>query len=182
MAKAVTVVVNQDTDEQVIQSVASILRRNDALSRQIRDFSKIVEADQIPNGLQFQPKPGHILICHFGLGFQVPENVKTRPVLVISPPQRQWTKLCVVVPISSKIPNVVRPYHYKLPKGTVPTDKYEESWIKGDMVVAVGSHRLDRIRLANRQYVSPIVSDEILREARRCVLHAGGMHSLTIHW
>lgn len=182
MVKAVNVVVNQDADEQVIQSLATILRRNDVLSRQLRDFAKTIREDQIPNGLQFQPKPGHILICHFGLGFRVPENVKTRPVLVISPHQKQWTKLCVVVPISSQIPNIVRPYHYKLPKGTVPGKKYEESWIKGDMVVAVGAHRLDRIRTENRKYVSPLVSEEILREARRCVLHAGGMHSLTIHW
>ncbi|MGE0844985.1 MAG: type II toxin-antitoxin system PemK/MazF family toxin [Flavobacteriaceae bacterium] len=182
MAKSVTVVVNQDADEEVAKKLASVLRRDDALSRQLRNFAEAVDRDQIPNGLQFQPKPGQLLICHFGVGFQVPENVKTRPVLVISPHQRQWTGLCVVVPISSQIPKVVRPYHYKLPKGTVPSEKYEESWIKGDMVIAVGKHRLDRIKVAPRHYVSPIVPDAVLREARRCVLHASGMHSLTIHW
>jgi hypothetical protein len=27
-----------------------------------------------------------------------------------------------------------------------------------------------------------LVPDDVLREARRCVLHATGMHSLTEHW
>lgn len=182
MAKTVNIVVNQDSDERVAQTLASALRRNDDLSRQLRDFASAIDNDQIPNGIRFQPKPGHILVCNFGVGFRVPENVKTRPVLVISPHQRKWTGLCVVVPISSQIPNVVRPYHYKLPTGTVPGNKYAESWIKGDMVIAVGAHRLDRLKVGPRQYATPKVPDEVLKEARRCVLHAEGMHALTAHW
>ena len=182
MAKTVPVVINQDADERIGQTLAMILRREDSLSRQLRGFARSVDEDPVSREIGFQPKPGHLLVCRFGVGFAVPENVKVRPVLVISPHQRQWTKLCVVVPISSQIPKVVRPYHYKLPKGLVPGSKYEESWIKGDMAIAVGNHRLDRIRVAPRRYESPLVPDDVLREARRCVLHATGMHSLTEHW
>jgi uncharacterized protein YifN (PemK superfamily) len=182
MVKTVPVVVHQESDERVIQQLAATLRGNDSFARQIRDFADTLENDQRPRGLGFQPQPGQILVCHFGLGFEVPENVKTRPVLVVSPHQREWSRLCVVVPISSKPPHQPQPYHYKLPRGLVPIGDYDESWIKGDMVVAVGAQRLDRIKLRFREYVAPQVPDAVLREARRCVLHAAGMHSLTIHW
>ncbi len=182
MAKAVQVVVNSDRDEEVIQQLAGILRANASEARQLRDFSDTVSKEQRPNGLRFQPKPGHLLVCRFGLGFEKPENVKTRPVMVISPRQRVWTKLVVVAPISSKPPREEMPYHYKLPTGLLPGKKYEESWIKGDMVVSVGAHRLDRIKTGFRQYVAPIAPEEVLRDVRRCALHACGMHTLTDHW
>lgn len=182
MVKSVTIVVNQDSDEQVIQALAGALRGNGGPARQLRNFADTLTNDQPVGGLRFQPKPGQILACHFGLGFEVPENVKTRPVLVISPHQRVWTKLCVVVPISSTPPDPPRPYRYRLPRGTVPGDKYDEAWIKGDMIVAVGAHRLDRLKIGFRQYVAPVVAPEVLTEARRCALHATGMPSLTVHW
>lgn len=182
MPRTATVVVNEESDEAVIQRIAETLRANDAFAKQVRAFADTLERGQHPRGLTFQPRPGQILICHFGLGFQVPEIVKTRPVLVISPRQDQWTRLCVVVPISSQPPNHARPYHYRLPNGLVPSDKYEEAWLKGDLVTTVGVHRLDRIKVGFRDYRAPFVPDDVLRQARRCVLHATGMHSLTEHW
>jgi uncharacterized protein YifN (PemK superfamily) len=182
LAKIVSVVVNHDGDERVIQQLAAALRANDKYATQLRDFSDTLENDQRPNGIQFQPKPGTILACHFGLGFEKPEMVKTRPVMVISGHQRVWTRVCVVVPISSKRPLEIRPHHYQLPRGLVPGDKYPEAWVKGDMVIAVGSHRLDRIKTRFRQYVAPVAPAEVLTEVRRCVLHASGMSSLTVHW
>lgn len=177
-----SVVVNTLADERVLQTLAAQLRSNTEAARQLRDFADSLEKDQVPQGLSFQPSPGQILICHFGLGFRKPENVKTRPVLVVSPHRRDATKLCVVVPISSNVPDPVRAYHYKLPAGLVPSDKYKEAWLKGDLVVSVGCHRLDRFKAGFRQFVAPTVPAEVLREARRCVLHAAGMHSLTEHW
>ncbi len=182
MAKAVTVVVNQDADEAVIQELASCLRSNDSFSGQLRDFADCLEKEQRVQGINWQPQSGQILVCHFVLGFRQPEMVKTRPVMVISPKVAPWTKLCVVVPISSKTPEPVLGHHYKLPNSLIPGDKYEEAWIKGDTVMAVGCHRLDRIKAGFRTYVSPIAPAEVLKEVRRCVLHATGMHSLTIHW
>ncbi|MEP0232706.1 MAG: type II toxin-antitoxin system PemK/MazF family toxin [Roseobacter sp.] len=182
MAKSVSVVVNQEDDERVIQQLAACLRANDRYTTQLRDFADALEDGPKVAGLQFQPKPGQILVCHFGLGFQRPEMVKTRPVMVISPKVNPWTRLCVVIPISSKAPNPVEGHHYRLPDGIVPGGRYEESWLKGDTLMAVGSHRLDRLKIGFRQYVAPCAPTEVLKEARRCILHATGMHSLTVHW
>lgn len=182
MPRATTVVLNQESDEAVIQRIAETLRANDSFAKQVRVFADTLEKGQHPRGLSFQPKPGQILTCHFGLGFQVPEIVKTRPVLVISPKQRRWSGVCVVVPISSQAPKELMPYHYKLPEGLVPGEKYKESWLKGDLVTTVGAHRLDRRKVGFRDYRAPIAPDDVLRQARRCVLHATGMHSLTQHW
>lgn len=182
MAKAVTVVVNQDSDEAVIQELANCLRSNDSFSKQLRDFADCLEKEQRVHGISWQPSPGQILICHFGLGFRSPEMVKTRPVVVISPKVNPWTRLCVVVPISSRAPEPVLHHHYRLPDGIVPGEKYKEAWIKGDTLMAVSCHRLDRIKVGFRNYVAPMVPAEVLKEVRRCVLHSTGMHSLTIHW
>jgi uncharacterized protein YifN (PemK superfamily) len=181
MPKTVAVVINQDSDERVIRELAASLRTNDEYARQLRDFADTLEKEQRVRGIAFQPKPGQILVCHFGLGFRPPEMIKTRPVLVISPKVQPWTKLSVVVPISSRAPVRVQNHHFRLPNGLIPGNKYEEAWIKGDTLIAVGSHRLDRIKVGFRSYVAPIVPDSILTEARRCILHATGLHSLTVH-
>lgn len=39
--------------------------------------------------LRFHPKPGTILMCDFDTGFQVPEMVKKRPVIVLSPKRKR---------------------------------------------------------------------------------------------
>jgi len=182
MPNTIEVVVNSENDGRVIRQVAAALRANDADAEMLRDFAQSFREGQNIEGIRFQPRAGQVLACNFGLGFKQPEMIKVRPVLVISPKQREWTRLCVVVPISSRAPHEEKPYHLRLPDGLIPGDKYEESWVKGDMVIAVGSHRLDRLKTGRRQYETPQVSDEVLREARRCVLHATGMHSLTIHW
>lgn len=182
MVKSVSVIVHQDDDEKVIQNLARILRSNDRFARQLRDFSDMAARHKPPRGLNFQPAPGQILACHFGLGFEVPENVKVRPVMVISPKRRVWSRLCVVVPISSQPPDHPMAHHLQLPRGLIPGRKYDEAWIKGDMVVAVGAHRLDRFKVGPREYAAPTVPPQVLRDTRRCILHAAGMDSLTVHW
>ncbi|MGJ3264786.1 MAG: type II toxin-antitoxin system PemK/MazF family toxin [Salinarimonas sp.] len=177
-----TVTVPSDEDAAAIEALARILRSNDLHAGSLRAFIQSVTRDQQPRGLQFQPRPGQILVCHFGLGFRPPEMIKTRPVLVISPKRRDNVKLCTVLPISSTAPEEVRPFHYRLPEGTLSASKYAEAWIKGDMVATVAHHRLDRLKIGFRRYESPLVPDEVLREARRCVLHATRMHALTEAW
>lgn len=179
MAKIINVTVHNDDDASAIEKLAECLRSNGDEARQLRDFSDMITSDQHVRGIQFQPSPGQILVCQFGIGFRAPEMVKTRPVLVISTKQSPWTKLCVVVPISSTPPNPILDHHYLLPQGLLPRDKYKNAWIKGDMVMAVGSHRLDRIKLGNRSYGSPRVPPQVLEEARKCVLCAIGLKSLT---
>lgn len=173
---------NDEADERALRTLADCLRSNDLFASQIRDFARTIESDQHPSGIRFQPSPGQILICHFGIAFRQPEMTKTRPVLVVSAHQREWTRICTVIPISSKRPNPVRSYHYQLPPGILPTEKYPEAWLKGDLIVSVADHRLDRIKKGFRSYEAPTVPDDVLREARRCALHRLGMHSLTIHW
>lgn len=181
MTKEVTVTVQQEKDEEVIRTLASCLRANDSFSRQLRDFVNCLENEQRVQGISWQPQPGQILICHFGLGFRAPEMVKTRPVMVISPKTQIWTKLCIVVPISSLAPDPVEQHHYKLPKGLVPDKKYKEAWIKGDTLMAVSSHRLDRVKIKPREYVVPVASPDVLKEVQKCVLHATGLQALTRH-
>ncbi|MCY1665732.1 type II toxin-antitoxin system PemK/MazF family toxin [Rhizobium sp. SL86] len=182
MTKDILLSVHEEADGEVLKKLADCLKANDAFARQLRDFAHGLEAEQRVQGITWQPHPGQILICHFGLGFRPPEMIKTRPVIVISPKSRLWTRLCIVVPISSRPPNPPLYHHYKLPNGLLPGLKYEEAWVKGDTVAAVSCERLDRIKIGPRQYVSPQVPPDVLKEVRRCILHSTGMQSLTQHW
>lgn len=179
---AVTTVVNQEEDERVMQMLARALRANDAYARNLRDFADSYENEQKIFGINFNPAAGQILVCNFGIGFKPPEPVKVRPVLVISPKADGWTGLCTVLTISSQRPDPIKPYHLQLPAGLLPESKYPEAWIKGDLITTVGHHRLDRMMVGRREYVVPVIGADVLREARRCVLHVLAMHSLTIHW
>lgn len=178
----ISIKVHNENDAHVLRVLAASLASNDNYARQIRDFAETVEDDHAPAGLQFVPRPGQIVACHFGIAFRQPENVKTRPVLVISARRKDQVGLVTVVPISSVEPTPAEKHHYELPSGIIPLPKYPRAWIKGDMPVAVGLHRLDRLKIGFRQYVSPQVPSEVLREARCCVLHALGIGGLTQHY
>ena len=59
-------------------------------------------------------------------------------------------------------------------------------WIKGDMVNAVGFHRLSLIRLGKnkagkRIYRYEPLNQDIIAQIRACVLHAIGLSRLTKH-
>jgi uncharacterized protein YifN (PemK superfamily) len=57
------------------------------------------------------PPLGTILICDFDAGFKVPEMVKRRPVVVISPKIESRFGLCTVVALSATEPDPVESYH-----------------------------------------------------------------------
>ena len=57
-------------------------------------------------------------MCDFTTGFKVPEMVKRRQVVVVSPRYRRHTGLCLVVPFSTVAPNEIEPHHYEIPSGT----------------------------------------------------------------
>lgn len=132
------------------------------------------------------PKIGAILMCDFDTGFKRPEMCKKRPVIVISPKITHRPKLCTVVTLSMTPPTNRMPYHRQirirppLPDGWASDD----IWVKGDMVNAVGFHRLDLIRrgkdrMGKRIYhLDPIEADQ-LQIVRQCVLHAIGLSTLT---
>lgn len=97
--------------------------------------------------IRFHPKKGTILCCDFSKGFQPPEMVKVRPVIVITPKLPGRPGLCTVVPISSVEPNPMQAYHHKMaPNSLTPKLQATECWAKCDMLYTVGLARLDRIR------------------------------------
>ena len=80
--------------------------------------------------------------------------VKLRPVLVIPPQISTRSALTTVVALSTTPPNPVCDYHYLLPRASMPyvgLFQKNDTWVKGDMVCAVGFHRLDLIRLGKKK-------------------------------
>ncbi len=138
-------------------------------------------AEKIPMAITFHPRPGQLLLCDFSTGFKEPEMVKSgRPVLVLTPPIKGRGQLVTIVAISTVKPNPVMDYHYRLPKKCMPmigSFQKDDSWVKGDMIYAVGFHRLDSIKLGTRgpngkrHYYTNRLSRDRMKEIYSCVLH-----------
>ncbi len=132
------------------------------------------------------PPVGTLLICDFDGGFKIPEMVKSRPVVVISPKIVRRVRLCTVIALSTDAPDHPLAYHAQIdirPKlpGSLSSDGV---WVKGDMINAVSFDRLDFIRAGKdatgkRIYYSYPLSDENLKIVRQCALRGMGMQSLT---
>ena len=109
--------------------------------------------------LAFHPPPGAIVICDFTTGFQPPEMVKVRPVVVISP-RRRTGQLVTVVPLSSTPPVISEPWHHQIAPGAYPPAR-GPMWAKCDMVQTVALARLDRVRTraadGRRVYLMPLL-------------------------
>ncbi|KPG89144.1 hypothetical protein AEQ67_33220 [Pseudomonas sp. RIT-PI-q] len=111
--------------------------------------------------LLYQPKEGSVLICDFR-GYEVPEMIKVRPVVVIRK-HRTNSFLVTVVPLSTTAPDRVLEHHLQLPshlQGASPI-----CWAKCDMVATVSLSRLDRIKSRDRQgkrvyLISQLETDE----------------------
>ena len=137
--------------------------------------------------IQFHPKPGTILICDFNTGFQPPEMVKRRPVVVLSPQMSQRAPLCTVVAISTESPRIALPYHHELNIELPSPWHVGPNWIKGDMIYSVTFNRLELIRSGKRDetgkriYSVMQISAADLKKIRECVLCGLGLASLTRH-
>lgn len=123
-------------------------------------------------GLQFHPKAGTVLICDFS-GNIVPEIIKRRPVVVITPRLPLRDGLCTVVPLSTKAPDHPQPFHVRLETNYLPDQDFD-SWAKCDLVCSVSMKRLDRIKVGHRRYIAPGVSSSDLSAIRLGVLAALG--------
>ncbi|MFH1159257.1 MAG: type II toxin-antitoxin system PemK/MazF family toxin [Pseudomonadota bacterium] len=91
---------------------------------------------------------GALLWCDFNSGFKEPEMIKRRLVVAISPKIKARPNLCTVVALSTTPPDPIMPYHAQIDIHP-PLPKRLQSngvWVKGDMVYAVGFHRLELIR------------------------------------
>ena len=140
--------------------------------------------------LTFHPRPGQILICNFTKGFKEPELIKRRPVVVLTPSMRGRDGLVTVVGLSSIKPEPVCNFHCVLPKASLPMlGEYQdqETWVKGDMIYAVGFHRLNLIQLGThqqngkRKYYKARLGRERMREIYGCVLHGLNFPTLIEH-
>ncbi|HAT1681573.1 TPA: type II toxin-antitoxin system PemK/MazF family toxin [Klebsiella oxytoca] len=134
--------------------------------------------------ITFHPRVGQILLCDFCPGFKEPEMIKAaRPVIVLSGHLPGRGQLITVVACSTKEPEIIRPYHYMIPSGSmppIPRFREKDTWVKGDMVYTVGFHRLNLIQTGKdhqgkRLYFSQCLGKEQINEIRRCVLHGLGM-------
>lgn len=130
--------------------------------------------------LSFHPATGTIVICDFSTGFVIPEMVKARPVVIISPRFRTRPNLCTVIPISSSEPTPVEDYHHRLSDGAYPPAK-GPVWAKCDMIATVGLARLDRIKTGFRTYETFTMPSDDMHAIRNCLLHALGLKRLTNH-
>jgi uncharacterized protein YifN (PemK superfamily) len=100
--------------------------------------------------LTFHPVRGTIVICDFSTGFQVPEMIKIRPVVIMSPRFRHRENLCTIVPLSTTPPNPVATYHHRLTSTPYPPADGRDVWAKCDMIATVGLGRLDRVKVKQR--------------------------------
>ena len=115
-----------------------------------------------------------ILICDFS-GYVLPEIVKTRRVVVVSPKrlfQSMWDVTVVVVPLSEIEPRPLSACHHAIRGG-----RYRgvgTCWAKGDLVAHVSLARLNRI-LYGRDRIVPVVHDDDLRAIRQATAAAIGI-------
>jgi uncharacterized protein YifN (PemK superfamily) len=136
--------------------------------------------------LKFHPNPGTILICDYSTGFIIPEMVKRRPVVVVSPRLKHRNGLATVVPLSTTEPTPVELYHCvidliePLP---APFDS-PRMWVKADMLATVSFARLDLPRTqrdheGKRRYLTVSLQPDQQRRVYASVLCALGLSRLT---
>ena len=105
-------------------------------------------------------------MCDFH-GYVVPEIVKRRPVVVISPNHLKRSGLVTIVPLSTTQPNPIENYHLEI-ENKIKND-CSNHWVKCDLVATVRLERLDRIKTGKRTYSTLYVSKEQLIKIRECV-------------
>ena len=113
-------------------------------------------------------------MCDFR-GYELPEIVKTRPVVVVSPAHLGRKDLVSVVPLSTTAPEPVALYHYKLVGNPIPGNAETEVWAKCDLIATVSFARLDRIKLGRGNFQMGNVSMEQVRAIRRGVMVSLGV-------
>ncbi len=119
--------------------------------------------------LKFQPKPGMVLICDFR-GFEEPEMVKRRPVVVVAS-NPDTVKLVTVVPLSKSPPQYRRAWHYVLKGPLVPLSGGAPIWAKCDILHTLSTARLDPIRITRRHYAPVALAPEDFSGVHRAVLY-----------
>jgi len=113
-------------------------------------------------------------MCDFR-GSVDPEINKRRPVIVVTPRLPYRDGLCMVVPTSATAPMYAQPFHVRLSRNYHPNeDASLPVWAKCDLITNASMKRLDRFKVAQRQFIAPRISDEDLKAVRRGILAALG--------
>lgn len=124
--------------------------------------------------ISFHPRAGQILMCDFK-GFQVPEMVKVRPIIVISPRLPHRGDIATIVPLSLTAPRHNLPFNVQLSKNYNPLeDDALPVWAKCDMVMNLGLHRLSGFKVGRRKWETPQATGADLTAVRAGVLAALG--------
>jgi len=130
---------------------------------------------EILMALNFYPRAGQVLMCDFS-GFQVPEMVKPRPVVVVSPRLPRRSEIVAVVPISLTEPHQLMPYHVRLSKNYHPDEADDlPCWAIADMLMNLGLYRLNGFKIGRRKWATPQMTGDDLAAVRNAVLHGLGM-------
>ncbi|MCT8970619.1 type II toxin-antitoxin system PemK/MazF family toxin [Microbaculum marinisediminis] len=125
--------------------------------------------------LKFHPRAGQIFVCDFK-GFKEPEMVKPRPVIVISPRLPYRSEIVAVVPISLTEPRHHLPFCYRLSKNYHPDEPDGlPCWAKADMLMNLGTYRLNGFKVRRRKYEYPTLLPDDLAGVRRAVLCGLGL-------
>jgi mRNA interferase MazF len=128
--------------------------------------------------LTFYPRAGQMFVCDF-TGFKVPEMVKPRPVIVVSPRLPYRSDIVAVVPTSTTAPMREYPFCYRLSKNYHPTEPDDiPVWAKADMLMNLGLYRLSCFKLGRRKYFYPTLTNEDLQGVKRAVLWGLGVGHL----
>ncbi len=122
-------------------------------------------------GIQFHPKKGAVLMCDFR-GHEIPEIVKKRPVVVITPRLPYRNDLATVVPLSTTPPEHHVDYVVKLDGYYGNDPEKPQQYAKCDLVCSVSFKRLDRIKIGYRKYVTPELSIQDLNAVLQGVKRA----------
>jgi len=137
--------------------------------------------------LKFHPEPGTLLICDFD-GFRVPEMVKRRPIVVISPRLKRRDGLLTVAPLSTTPPDPIMDYHCEIELAEALPAPFDSPrmWVKADMIYNVSFDRLELVRTARdhtgkRRYLTKRLPAADLIKIHRCVLIGLGLPHLTKH-
>ncbi|MBL6762180.1 MAG: type II toxin-antitoxin system PemK/MazF family toxin [PS1 clade bacterium] len=120
--------------------------------------------------INFYPRAGQIFICDFS-HFSPPEMTKKRPIIIVSPRLKNRAKIVTIVPLSTTAPRVSDDYTVLLSKDYDPNGSGNKRvWAKCDMVLNIGTHRLNSYKIGRRKYFTPETSGDDLERVRRGVL------------
>ncbi|WP_340250898.1 type II toxin-antitoxin system PemK/MazF family toxin [Sulfitobacter pontiacus] len=108
-----------------------------------------------------------VLLCDYSKGgFQAPEMVKRRPVVVVSPRLRHRRGLLTIVPLSTTPPERIEAHHCRIELPySLPLFTETKCWVKADMIATVAFGRLDLFRTerdqtGKRKYLTPRISEK----------------------